>query len=611
MPDTDDLLPCPLCAKAFANLQRLDAHCSRRHAGLAITWTCSVCAKQYDDCEQWKRHVRRRHDRVAKEEEAPEQIADTPESAFQCADCINSYRSAERLTRHRERRHALCSSDPVLEAACNEEESIGGKCDDCDKCYSDDSRLKRHRERRHDVESAVVAEESAVVEQTDWQQCDSCEKRCATVERLERHRARRHNHDEMPASELDATMPDPESPYYAASEITSPCEPNLGNGAQPERRQKQKIAASGVQDSPTVGGSKFDLPSTNVDKNSAQSFMNSTSPPATFECNTCLRCFSDGGRLHRHRARKHDKDFQGEEEEILSGAMPNPEIPVDSATDRSTSVAPAIFHLPDGVTQLQCDQCEKSFTETERLERHRNRKHANQTIAEQSSLAIPPTEQSDLSPSVDVRHVKESKTRLNKANSSAKGEFQQIICGTSVGGQNSNIDFLRKRNYVFPRPKIHACRQCGKLYKTANEREVHHRRRHSGLSVYKCAICNWRCFKKGTMAEHETAHRGERPFACTLCSVAFVKKSARTVHMRYHNDERPFKCDVCDKAFHINSNLTTHRVIHTGERPYECSHCGSRFKLAGHLSRHKNAKTICLHADALPKRNLEVMIASV
>jgi KRAB domain-containing zinc finger protein len=102
---------------------------------------------------------------------------------------------------------------------------------------------------------------------------------------------------------------------------------------------------------------------------------------------------------------------------------------------------------------------------------------------------------------------------------------------TKAKSASSESGHTRKvRKYAFN--KLHACTECGKMYKN--------------LFGLKC---------------HTLTHTGEISYLCAVCGRGFRHSCALKIHMQVHTGERPHVCDICGKFFGTRGNLKIHKLM--------------------------------------------------
>ncbi|RUS69179.1 hypothetical protein EGW08_023060, partial [Elysia chlorotica] len=75
-------------------------------------------------------------------------------------------------------------------------------------------------------------------------------------------------------------------------------------------------------------------------------------------------------------------------------------------------------------------------------------------------------------------------------------------------------------------------------------------------------------------------------FPCQVCGKAFQKKFLLVRHMNVHSVDRPYICGQCGKAYKDTSSLKRHCLVHRGVKDCVCPDCGKAFFYSDSLKRH-------------------------
>jgi len=188
--------------------------------------------------------------------------------------------------------------------------------------------------------------------------------------------------------------------------------------------------------------------------------------------------------------------------------------------------------------------------------------------------------------------------------------FKCYICHKTFNKQ----DYLRAhRASAHSDAKKHACKYCGKKFKT-NSCCRKHERIHTGIPKQECPVCHKYVIKLGNHLKIHDANE-EKQFSCTFCKKSFLTKRLCQLHeFKVHIEERTeeclkcgklykpsyidkhkalcltktqeFKCSLCAKLFKTALNLKHHMQLHSGERKYVCEVCQKCFVRPDHLRSH-------------------------
>ncbi|XP_058066789.1 zinc finger and SCAN domain-containing protein 31-like [Anopheles bellator] len=171
--------------------------------------------------------------------------------------------------------------------------------------------------------------------------------------------------------------------------------------------------------------------------------------------------------------------------------------------------------------RLQCDKCEKTFSQTQTLRRH-YKTHDQSTKTKQCPHCVKVFARAD-----DLsRHV---------------------------------------RIHTGERPYV--CKLCPKAYKQLSGLNEHIRT-HGGKRPFQCSVCHKELTSRNGLFVHMKGHRGDKRHACAFCSKRFLTSSERTSHMRYvHSSQIAYEPRVCpnencSRTFVTKAAAEAHRKTH-------------------------------------------------
>ncbi|UYM14352.1 C2H2-type zinc finger protein [Endozoicomonas euniceicola] len=138
-----------------------------------------------------------------------------------------------------------------------------------------------------------------------------------------------------------------------------------------------------------------------------------------------------------------------------------------------------------------CDVCEKEFTQSGSLIRHR------------------------------YRHTGEK-------------PYECDVCGK---GFTQTGDLVRHKR-IHTGEKPYGCDVCKKRFNQLNCLKIH-KRIHTGEKPYKCDECQKRFSNPGNLAAHKRTHTGERPYECDVCENRFTYSNNLARHKRTKHKNLP------------------------------------------------------------------------
>ncbi|XP_055524416.1 transcription factor grauzone-like [Wyeomyia smithii] len=227
---------------------------------------------------------------------------------------------------------------------------------------------------------------------------------------------------------------------------------------------------------------------------------------------------------------------------------------------------------------FRCEPCNKSFTESDGLEKHNKWVHT------------PDSEK----------------------------PFKCEICDAAF-----YKDYLLRNHmkyHISMEQKIFSCKDCDKSFGTAVLLRAHQQNIHGAASSWVCDICAKGFVHKSLLETHRLSHSAEGaaslkkqcenckkwlknkdtyqnhlkrclaggPVTCDICGKEAVNELALASHKRFNHEERPgFACSYCGKQFKRILRLKEHEANHRGEVLYSCPYCPRTCNSSSNMYTHK------------------------
>ena len=225
----------------------------------------------------------------------------------------------------------------------------------------------------------------------------------------------------------------------------------------------------------------------------------------------------------------------------------------------------------------KCNICNKSYADSEILERHR-KSHFLQIICPDEDCGVHFSSVSAMHKHRRQFHQKEAMPKKKKEYACSECDFsctkhhlltQHMFLHTGIlpfkcCKCDKAFSTLAHRNRHEKVHEGYSCSQCSEKFETWSKLRAHVSNFHS--RVYKCSKCDKEFKLACRLKEHSKIHESERiVFKCKECDRTFVKKSNLNVHIKsFHLKEKQFKCEIesCGKAFAYKHSLKKHSKVH-------------------------------------------------
>ena len=118
--------------------------------------------------------------------------------------------------------------------------------------------------------------------------------------------------------------------------------------------------------------------------------------------------------------------------------------------------------------------------------------------------------------------------------------------------------------------KRYLCTVCKNLYTRRDNLKTHIDKSHSGMSTYKCSLCeDFSCAAKSDLKQHmEDTHNTEKGWLCTMCNCTYNRKDNLKSHVdSVHKGKKKFFCEICNAGFLRSLHLQSHIAsVHEGKK---------------------------------------------
>ncbi|GFO01787.1 Zinc finger protein 721 [Plakobranchus ocellatus] len=257
-----------------------------------------------------------------------------------------------------------------------------------------------------------------------------------------------------------------------------------------------------------------------------------------FECDICLKRFSEAFNLKRHR-RLHMAVCPGCEEEFKD---------VKLLSEHQKLGCPGLSSIemaasgPVVENKFACPECGRTYTTKANLERHKKFHSA-------------------LKPHVcEICNKRFSEAFKLKRHMKVHSDLKSYKCNNCMKGF-TNMQGLRQHQV--------------KTKCLANT---------SSPSVSSPTLQ----LPKVKIPQQHITPPSSSEFPCHICGKVFLKRFLLVRHMNVHSVEKPYICGQCGRSYKDPSSLKRHCLVHRGIKDFVCPECGKAFFYSDSLRRHRN-----------------------
>ena len=519
---------CSQCSKRFGGKSELEKHMQTHDTANFFKATCSFCGKKAKTSESLDKHVKRFH---------------IKEFVHQCSECPKTFRYPNELKKHKQSRHETKHLDDYFQ------------CGECAKRLKTRDSLDLHK-RMHSGEKPYS--------------CHFCEKKFRQSTHRLAHERRVH---EAPGgktftcNECPKTFDDPrhkrihEIAHFKEQIKCNVCEKyvkHLGDhikrvhtvkpiknigcrsckamfDSTGKRNKHEKMHREEERDKQCPYCSYRTIQSSNL-KTHIKTHNDTREKP--FECIECDYKSANKTDLSRHIDSRH------REVEMLTCQLCFKDVKPYNYKKHM---------LGHSETKMKCDTCNKEFTNSNSLQKHK-KSHFG------------------MAKGTPQRKVKPTKV------------INCPICEKPLKGLQS-LENHRIRAHTLEKP--HACGVCGKLFHIEKEKK-YHEQIHKGVKSYSCSECDKTYTQRRSLQYHKKSVHKQVTYDCHQCEKKFKFPGSLKAHMNLHSDNQRtmYSCDICGAEFTTKIYIKTHKEAQHEQIKHECPTCGFKLKYKNQLKLH-------------------------
>jgi uncharacterized Zn-finger protein len=230
---------------------------------------------------------------------------------------------------------------------------------------------------------------------------------------------------------------------------------------------------------------------------------------------------------------------------------------------------------------MHCSLCNSGFDSEASLVEHYENAHDSGNMEQEESVH----DGEVLEPEIDINEIDSDliPTIINEHNNEQehpidqKDDFLKQIPGNEKGhilvctlcSSNFDSEAILVDHYESAH-KRYLCTVCKNLYTRRDNLKAHIDKSHSGMSSYKCSLCeDFSCAAKSDLKRHvEDIHNTEKGWLCTMCNCTYNRKDNLKSHVdSVHRGKKKFFCEICNAGFLRSLHLQSHIAsVHEGKK---------------------------------------------
>ena len=270
-------------------------------------------------------------------------------------------------------------------------------------------------------------------------------------------------------------------------------------------------------------------------------------------------------------------------------------IPIKGIQNNTSDIFRKYENKTLAVPQLKaCNLCEKTFSRSNDLMRHKRIKHNNENSEKYvcSECGFTTVYKHALNLHMNSKHWDQDHEKCKKClkivpirEPHACEEFSCEKCGKVY------YYIYALKRHIKDSHNEQECKQCGQILKSEellwkHMSEVHQMCEYS----FDCNVCNRKFPSQNKLKCHMKFHGKKEE--CPIC-----KKKVRSIAnhkqiMHKSDEEKKFQCNLCGKGFSDPRSLKKHNMnVHLKLRPYECRYgCEFRYNDVSNRNQHERKK---------------------
>jgi hypothetical protein len=268
-------------------------------------------------------------------------------------------------------------------------------------------------------------------------------------------------------------------------------------------------------------------------------------------------------------------------------------------------------HSNQGSSELQCNFCNKAYSNKNSLKAHIHLKHVNEKVFACQVCPKTFSSPSNLKTHIRIVHLMERPYECSDCGKSYASEGGLLAHQSSIHGKGDRLK----------------CDMCDMTFPYKSALTTHILNRHN-RGTFICDECGMSHNTKESLRVHKITDHSEdkgKRLPCTHpgCKERFrVPFQVRNHVLRVHKKvEGTHVCGFCNKKYHSKQRLESHiNGVHLHKKPHKCPHCEFASAYRGHIKDHVRAShesvkypcpyPLCVHQSSY-KGNLDKHIKNI